>query len=115
MEHTPGPWTRGYLLDTPRTRKWSGANRQEAQRLESLSVFSGFTETDQGRGRVSIATISPGAVEYEANRALIEAAPDLLDACRQALQHVEGDESTHGRPFGAGNALRDAIKKATDV
>jgi hypothetical protein len=43
---------------------------------------------------------------------LIAAAPDLLEACRQALTHIEVDETTHGRPFSAGNVLRAAIAKA---
>lgn len=37
---------------------------------------------------------------------------DLLEACEQCLRHIEQDESTHGRPFAAGNVARDAIKKA---
>lgn len=37
---------------------------------------------------------------------------DLIEACEQCLRHIEQDESTHGRPFAAGNVARDAIKKA---
>jgi hypothetical protein len=48
-----------------------------------------------------------------ANARLIAAAPDLLEACEQALMWVEDDETTHGRKFGTGNVLRAAIAKAT--
>ena len=37
---------------------------------------------------------------------------ELLEACEQCLRHIEQDESTHGRPFAAGNVARAAIKKA---
>jgi hypothetical protein len=46
---------------------------------------------------------------------LMAAAPDLLEALHQCLLWVSGDEFTHGRNFGAGNAARDAIEKATGV
>jgi hypothetical protein len=48
-----------------------------------------------------------------ADARLIAAAPELLEALQQCLQHIELDESMHGRPFGAGNVAREAIKKAT--
>jgi hypothetical protein len=48
----------------------------------------------------------------QANASLIAAAPDLLEACRHALAHIEVDECTHGRPFSAGNLLRAAIDRA---
>jgi hypothetical protein len=43
---------------------------------------------------------------------LVAAAPDLLEACRALLAHVEQDEATHGREFAAGIAGRAAIAKA---
>ena len=33
----------------------------------------------------------------------------LEETCRQALRWIEGDEATHGRQFGTGNALRAAL------
>jgi hypothetical protein len=36
---------------------------------------------------------------------------ELVDAAEQALRYIEGDETAHGRSFGAGNALRDALSK----
>lgn len=46
------------------------------------------------------------------NAVLIAAAPDLLDACYEALIWIERDETTHGRKLRAGDALRRAIAKA---
>ena len=43
---------------------------------------------------------------------VLSAATELLEACEQCLRHIEQDESTHGRPFAAGNVARAAIKKA---
>lgn len=43
---------------------------------------------------------------------LIAAAPDLLEACMQALAFIEGDECLHGRKFFEGSLLRSAIAKA---
>lgn len=46
------------------------------------------------------------------SRRLVDAAPDLLAACEQALRHIQIDETAHGRAFSAGNVLRAAIGKA---
>jgi hypothetical protein len=48
----------------------------------------------------------------ENNARLISAAPDLLEACEQALRYIEVDERTHGRTFAAGRMCRMAITKA---
>ena len=48
----------------------------------------------------------------EATAKLVAAAPELLEACQQALMQAEDDECTHGRKFGWGNVLREAIAKA---
>lgn len=50
--------------------------------------------------------------DSETTARLISAAPDLLEACHQALMQAEMDECTHGRKFGWGNVLRAAIAKA---
>jgi len=60
-----------------------------------------------------VAEVNPHFDAWEANARLIAAAPELLEALQQCLQHIELDESMHGRPFGAGNVAREAIKKAT--
>lgn len=46
--------------------------------------------------------------ELEANAKLAAAAPDLLEACIEALKHHQGAHSE------IGHKLRDAIKKATE-
>jgi hypothetical protein len=50
--------------------------------------------------------------DAEANARLIAAAPEMLDALKQALLYIERDEVAHGRPFAAGNVVRAAISKA---
>ena len=39
----------------------------------------------------------------------------LVDVLRQALVYIESDETTHGRQFGTGNAIRTAIANAGDT
>jgi len=38
-----------------------------------------------------------------------KAADELADAAEQAREWIEGDECTHGRKFGTGNAIRAAL------
>ena len=87
-KHTPGPWR---VVNKPR--------------LSSLEVYAGDTAICELWRRAD------RAAEH-ATAQLIAAAPDLLNACWQALTHIESDECTHGRPFAAGNVLRAAIAKA---
>ena len=42
-----------------------------------------------------------------------DAALKMLDALWSALGWIEAEEVKHGRKFGAGNAIRDAIFEAT--
>ena len=87
-KHTPGPWR---VVNKPR--------------LSSLEVYAGDTAVCELWRRAD------RAAEH-ATAQLIAAAPDLLEACWQALTHIESDECTHGRPFAAGNVLRAAVAKA---
>ena len=41
------------------------------------------------------------------------ASQEMLEALWSALGWIESAETQHGRPFGAGNAIRAAIKSAT--
>lgn len=41
--------------------------------------------------------------------------PTMLAALRRALDWIDRDERTHGREFGVGNEVRDAIEMATGV
>ncbi|NIS53107.1 MAG: hypothetical protein GWN94_18705 [Phycisphaerae bacterium] len=74
-EHTPGPWE--YVYDV------------------SYTGMPDLPEPDYEYGRISsklrwsIATIYPDAEEWHANMRLIAAAPDLLDACEQAVLHIQ--------------------------
>ena len=48
------------------------------------------------------------------SRANLEAvANDMLAALLRAEDWIRRDEHAHGRPFGTGNEVRDAIAKAT--
>ncbi len=44
-----------------------------------------------------------------------DAAPKMLDALWSALGWIENEEVKHGRPFGAGNEIREAIYLASGV
>jgi len=48
-----------------------------------------------------------------AKRRIQLAAPKLLAALQRAHDWIQRDEETHGRTFGVGNEIRDAIKLAT--
>jgi len=41
------------------------------------------------------------------------AGPKMLAALRRAHDWIQRDEETHGRTFGVGNEVRDAIQLAT--
>ena len=90
--HTPGPWS--LLCDEARGRQ------------RCLVVDAKGNE---------IASVNPYRESWNQDAELMAAAPDLLEALHQCLLWVSGDEFTHGRNFGAGNAARDAIEKATGV
>jgi|JI10StandDraft_1071094.scaffolds.fasta_scaffold488824_3 hypothetical protein len=90
--HTPGPW-----VVCPGT---------QFEDMEPRVLANG--------GRHAVASVKlTGNIQKEANARLIAAAPELLEACQQALMQAEMDETTHGRKFGWGNVLRAAIAKAT--
>lgn len=58
---------------------------------------------------------TPDRAEREANSKLISAAPDLLEACEDALYYVYKDGRTHsadGKKYGYVEALEMAIAKA---
>jgi len=89
--HAPGPWT-----------------------VDKAQVLLGTQDGDEISDAMGnrVCEVSHLTTKL-ANARLIAAAPELLEALQQCLQHIELDESMHGRPFGAGNVAREAIKKAT--
>ena len=75
-KHTPGPW-RTLLSSLPGFSRW---------------VLAG----GEASGYIAIAgVIASEGEDYEANAALIAAAPDLLAACRAVLIFHSGGEWTH--------------------
>lgn len=61
-----------------------------------------------------LADVSGEGETQLANARLMAASPRLLDALRECLKHIEGDEATHGRCFRAGEAGRRAVKFAIE-
>ena len=96
-DFTPGPWKAMRITNPGRA-------------AAAYYIYGVTAKGKYGRcvAHVKNSTIQPLA----ANARLIAAAPELLEACWQALTHIEFEECTHGRPFAAGNVLRKAIAKA---
>ncbi len=61
--------------------------------------------------RIEKMNLHPG--EIEANRALIEAAPELLAACRALVAEFDYNWPSHASESGGAMAARAAIAKAT--
>jgi hypothetical protein len=85
VAHTPGPWT---------------TSRDAVP--EGIVQITVYAEQDGER----VATV----FQSEANAPLIAAAPDLLDACRDAEQYLGATES--GPPSTLLRTVRAAIAKA---
>jgi len=103
--HTPVPWSQGYTLSTPQTRRWDAATITENDERERLMVFSGFSSEDAGRSRRLVAVCQ--RVE---DARLIASAPELLAALKETLwAHEVG---IHMAGIGLDKA-KAAIAKAT--
>ena len=93
MKHTPKPWNVGISLDHTYGRPWP------VFRIELLE------------------DPSPGSEEVQANRRLIEAAPDLLEACQRMCKVLGSGSCTAWQapaPFWASyDLMKIAIAKAT--
>jgi len=92
--HTPGPWTLGdkIIPHTGECGRLMGGCRH---------VF-GPNQPDGAQNLI-------GTITQDANARLIAAAPDLLEACRGMLRHLERE----GLQFDAMDDARAAIAKAT--
>lgn len=94
MSHTPGPWK---VMDI--VRAFPGI---EAER-SSIVVFGDEGEDSGVRGKTRD--------ERMANARLISAAPDLLEACKQALDSITDASGLWTNPH-LGKLLTAAIAKA---
>lgn len=91
--HTPGPWRRGRVLSTPRTRDLPPDAIAAVNAEERKEIYAYFTDTDQGRSRRRLFT---GCWVWvtEADMNLAESAPDLL-AENKALREELIKEKTY--------------------
>lgn len=89
-KHTPGPWSRGRVLNTSQTARWTQQARDEVGAIEATQVFSSFTQLDEGRGRGLVCTVNEHHPQYEANANLIAAAPETA-AERDKLKEVNSE------------------------
>lgn len=103
--HTPGPWLAADAISScvglPVVKSGEGGGRLICNVNHAHDPMHGKVAGDDAFNREALS-----------NARLIAAAPDMLDALEQALLHIEVDESTHGRPFAAGNVIRAAIARA---
>ena len=97
-QHTPGPW---YYKKTA---------------IVGFIVRSATAKNDQGRDKF-IADCGkvhhePFDAEFEANAAIISAAPELLDACKAARNWFNRNTKKDHTPGPVEKMLIDAIAKA---
>jgi hypothetical protein len=100
MKHTPGPWEyrKGY------------DNIANAD-IRGEGIAGTIRDTDTGW---NIARIWETGKRTEANAKLIAAAPELLEACREAQELIKKfSKDATGREFTS-FAIEQAIAKATD-
>lgn len=84
-------WKTGRTLITNQTRKWSDEQFLINDTLEGRYIFSNFQDSDEGRSRQVICEMNHNHPDFEKNRTLIEAAPDLKRVLIQVLEaHQEG-------------------------
>lgn len=107
IKHTPSPWDRGVTLRTKETANWSKDQIDANDTLERKMVFSGFTSSDCGEGRVLVAKC-----ETEEDACLVAAAPDLLSAAQEIFRTGLDEEALHGDQRQAISLLRAAIGRA---
>lgn len=118
--HTPGPWRRGITLETQETARWSEDKIKSNNLHEQKNVFAFFSGADDGKSRAHICQLNDSSLDYEANAALIAAAPDLLESVELARTFLDSlPEGWFGKTSGDVAALNQffitssaAIKKA---
>lgn len=86
MKHTPRPW-----------------------QIEKGKLSSAWFIHHSG---AEICILPNHILDQEPNARLIAAAPDLLEACEQALRHLEATLDARRDGLGAVSKLKEAIKKA---
>ena len=101
-KHTPGPWSaHNHVIKNGMMNGGDWAGHIEDNKGRGLAVICFNTSTPE-KGKVS-------QKEAEANLKLISAAPDLLEACKAALELIK---TLNGVWPKEEKFLRDAILKA---
>lgn len=96
-DRTAGPWRLSLVSDAITQEIWSDTVRPEL-----------FATCRGQRARANAAFIVTACNAYEPMREALNLSRDALE---QARLYIEGDEETHGRQFGDGNAVRSALAK----
>lgn len=91
-KHTPGPW------------KWDGYSLRPAELSPDAGAVHTILEVDTFAYGFVDSDLAATTAEDAANRALIEAAPELLDTLHMALFLIES-----GAPDRAAQAIRATI------
>jgi hypothetical protein len=102
-EHTPGPWVvaeSGLSVTT----------KPEPTKTIPLSL-SGQAGSERMEMRASVIARCGGMPDSKANARLIAAAPELLEACKEALEHF--NKYVPGIALDCVDSLRMAINRAT--
>lgn len=84
-------WKRGTTLITNRTKKWSKEQIEANNNIEETLIFSSFNFHNQGISRQLVCELNPSHPKFENNRALIEAAPDLLLGIRNIVHCLDNN------------------------
>lgn len=109
-QHTPGPWqTNEYYNEDVVVTDERGFVIVEAKHMPILLGWHEKLGIDHWADRSGEAYIELAPEAQAANARLIAAAPDLLDALKQAERWLEGWESAE--PYLS--TIRSAIAKAT--
>lgn len=82
MSHTPGPWSRGQVLQTARTMRWTADQWDRAELKERRTIFANSRPEDEGRGRIIVASVVSEHPEAPHDARLIAAAPEMLEALK---------------------------------
>lgn len=69
-------WSRGRLLMTDKTKRWSPQERAKTEEIERRMIFANFSGEDEGRSRIPVCTMIEH-YDWEDRAELIASAPKL--------------------------------------
>ena len=122
-DHTPEPWTQGYVLPTRDTERWSQEARDEVNRREHRELFAHFTPLDGGRGRVKVATFTRPEDAVRA-KACVNACrgvptdslqPGVVGELVEALRWLLSDMCDMGMESSQQEWMKESVGKARAV